>query len=265
MKRKSRERRVDWLSVVLTVTIGALIAALLWLIKLNMPEKLEESGVPVMLGNMGNLDTDYEFTEIESVSPSVVPVPTAPVKVEPLVTQNLEETVGMDDGEMNVDEPKKTPQPTPEELRAQQEQRVSEEANQLMRNLFGKGRVTASESNADAASAEGAPGSTEGNSPQGKTSGTGGFGTFDLGGRDVDGNGLQRPAIKQIPEEGRVVVTITVNPAGEVVSTSINKRTNTTNYQLRAAAEEAARRTRFNAVSGPDNQTGTITYYFRFK
>ena len=70
---------------------------------------------------------------------------------------------------------------------------------------------------------------------------------------------------RQVREEGRVVVTITVSPSGEVIATSINKRSNTTNAKLRAAAEAAARSTRFNAVDSPDNQTGTITYYFRLK
>ena len=65
--------------------------------------------------------------------------------------------------------------------------------------------------------------------------------------------------------EGRVVVTITVNPAGKVIHTSINKRTNTANAALRKAAEDAARKATFNAVGGVNNQTGTITYYFKLK
>jgi hypothetical protein len=34
---------------------------------------------------------------------------------------------------------------------------------------------------------------------------------------------------------------------------------------LRKAAEDAAKKARFNAVSGLNNQTGTITYYFNLK
>ena len=91
----------------------------------------------------------------------------------------------------------------------------------------------------------------------------GGYGTWDLGGRDMIG-ALPSPAYN-IQEEGRVIVTITVNPKGEVIGTRINNRTNTTNKQLRSAAEEAARKTKFNAISGKENQTGTITYYFKLK
>ena len=61
------------------------------------------------------------------------------------------------------------------------------------------------------------------------------------------------------------MVTVTVNPAGEVVATSINLRTNTTDPELRKAAEEAAKRARFDKINGVDNQTGTITYYFKLR
>ena len=87
-------------------------------------------------------------------------------------------------------------------------------------------------------------------------------GTFDLNGRSITGEGLPRP-ISTTQDEGRVVVTVTVNPAGEVVATSINPRTNTTNPELRKVAEEAAKRARFDKINGVDNQIGTITYYFK--
>ena len=97
-----------------------------------------------------------------------------------------------------------------------------------------------------------------------KPTGTGGFGTFDLNGRSLGPGGLPKP-VYNVQDEGRVVVTIVVNPAGQVISTSINKRTNTVNPALRKAAEEAARKARFNTVSGVNNQSGTITYYFKLK
>lgn len=95
------------------------------------------------------------------------------------------------------------------------------------------------------------------------SSGIAGYGTWDLGGRDMIGE-LPRPSYT-VQEEGRVVITVTINPDGNVIETKINNRTNTTNKQLRSAAEEAARKTKFNAISGKENQTGTITYYFKLK
>ena len=115
-----------------------------------------------------------------------------------------------------------------------------------------------------ASSGTGVEGSKDGNSPSGAKTGTGGYGTFDLGGRSIGEGGLPRP-VYNVQEEGRVVVSITVNPAGHVIATSINRQTNTVNTALRKAAEDAARRARFNAVEGVNNQTGTITYYFNLR
>ena len=49
----------------------------------------------------------------------------------------------------------------------------------------------------------------------GAKSGVGGYGTFNLGGRSIGEGGLPRP-VYNVQEEGRVVVSITVNPAGHV-------------------------------------------------
>jgi len=117
---------------------------------------------------------------------------------------------------------------------AEQERQAAEQANVLLADAFGRNSAS-----------------------------QGGYGTWDLGGRDMLGE-LPLPAYN-IQEEGRVVVTITVNPEGSVIDTRINNRTNTTNMQLRNVAVEAARRTKFNAISGKNNQTGTITYYFKLK
>ena len=95
-------------------------------------------------------------------------------------------------------------------------------------------------------------------------SGSAGYGTWDLGGRLMPGE-MPRPEYSGTQDEGRVVVTITVDPEGNVIETKINNRTNTTSKKLRDAAEQAARKTKFNPIEGKDNQTGTITYYFKLK
>lgn len=261
--------KFDIFSVLWTVLVHAFVIGLLFLLHLTKPVAQAESGVPVMLGNMGNLDTDYEFTEVNSMpapAPAAVPVPQTP-QAEPAITQNLEETVAIESGEKEkpvkpVDTPR---QPTPEEIRAQQERQAAEAAQNLMANAFGRSSsMQASAPSENNSAVQGTPGSTEGNSTQGKPSGSAGYGTWDLGGRDMLGE-LPRPAYNGIQEEGRVVVTITVDPEGNVIDTRINNRTNTTNLQLRNAAVEAARRTKFNAIGGDNNQSGTITYYFKLK
>lgn len=264
-----KREKFDIFSVLWTILLHALAIVLLLVLHLNKPVAQAESGVPVMLGNMGNLDTDYEFTEVNSMpapAPAAVPVPVAP-QAEPAITQNLEETVAIESGEKEKPvKPADTPkQPTPEEIRAEQERQAAEAAQNLMANAFGRSSsMQASAPTENNSDVQGTPGSTEGNSTQGKPSGSAGYGTWDLGGRDMVGE-LPRPAYNGIQEEGRVVVTITVDPEGNVIDTRINNRTNTTNLQLRNAAVEAARRTKFNATSGSNNQSGTITYYFKLK
>lgn len=101
-----------------------------------------------------------------------------------------------------------------------------------------------------------------GHSSEGHSSG--GHGIFELPGRSFAPGGLPIPECNAM-EEGRVVVNIIVNPAGKVIGTSINKRTNTISPSLRKASEEAARKAQFNAIEGVNNQSGTITYYFKLQ
>ena len=264
-----KREKFDIFSVLWTLLLHLAVVGLLLLLHLSKPVVQAESGVPVMLGNMGDLDTDYEFTEVNSMpapAPASVPVPRAP-QAEPAITQNLEETVAIESGEKEkpVKPAETVKQPTPEEIRAEQERKAAEEAQNLMANAFGRSSsMQASSSTENNTDTQGTPGSAEGNSAQGKPTGVGSYGTWDLGGRDMLGE-LPRPAYNGIQDEGRVVVTITVDPEGNVIDTRINNRTNTTNLQLRQAAEQAARRTKFNAIGGENNQTGTITYYFKLK
>ena len=150
------------------------------------------------------------------------------------------------------------------EEKAERERKAAEEAaKKKVANAFGKGAQMGG-SKGTSASGTGTEGSKDGNSSTGAKTGTGGYGTFDLGGRSLGTGSLPKPAYN-VPEEGRVVVNITVNPAGVVIGTSINPQTNTVNSTLRKAAEDAAKKARFNTVEGPNNQTGTITYYFNLR
>lgn len=148
------------------------------------------------------------------------------------------------------------------EKKAAAERAAAEAAAKKIAGAFGKGTQMGDKGSGTTGS--GLEGSPTGNSSEGKSAGVGGYGTFDLNGRSLGSGGLPMP-VYNVQDEGRVVVTITVNPAGQVISTSINKRTNTVNASLRKAAEEAARKARFNRVDGVNNQTGTITYYFKLK
>ena len=280
-----------------TLVLHAVLLVLLFLIAISKPKAQEEGGVPVMLGNMemaqGNADP-YTLTDVDILDepqlPTEVsapePVPTPPVESE-MITQEDEPTVAVPKKETPKPAPKKetvkkeTPKKEPvkpkekteaekraeaerlaAEKKAAEEKAAAEAAAKRIAGAFGKGTQMGSKGNAD--SGNGIQGSPTGNAAEGQTTGVGGYGTFDLNGRSLGPGGLPRP-VYNVQEEGRVVVTITVNPAGQVIQTSINKRTNTANAALRKAAEDAARKARFNAVSGVNNQTGTITYYFKLK
>ncbi|NJW53002.1 energy transducer TonB family protein [Salinimicrobium oceani] len=63
---------------------------------------------------------------------------------------------------------------------------------------------------------------------------------------------------------GRVVVNITVDARGTVISTSINKNaSSTTNECLTDMALEYAANARFSPLAGRNSQPGTITYNFQ--
>ena len=280
-----------------TLVLHVILLVLLLLIAISKPKAQEEGGVPVMLGNMemaqGNADP-YTLTDVDILDepqlPTEVsvpePVPTPPVESE-MITQEDEPTVAVPKKEtpkpapkkevVKKEKPKKEPVKPKEkteaekraeaerlaaEKKAAEERAAAEAAAKRIAGAFGKG--TQMGSKGTGTSGEGIQGSPTGNAAEGQSTGVGGYGTFDLNGRSLGPGGLPRP-IYNVQEEGRVVVTITVNPAGQVIHTSINKRTNTANAALRKAAEDAARKARFNSVDGVNNQTGTITYYFKLK
>jgi TonB family protein len=68
-----------------------------------------------------------------------------------------------------------------------------------------------------------------------------------------------------VQEEGRIVINITVDPKGNVISAEIGRGTNIDNGSLRQSALDAARRAKFNSIQGANNQSGTITYNYTLK
>ncbi len=272
--------------------VHAALVLFLMLYTLSVPKAEEESGVPVVMGNteLAQGDADpYTLTEVDIQSQpepqpqESQPDPT-PVAEKPLITQHDEPSIKVKEEKVKKkeeakkevkktekakDTPKtqvkaqtKTKEQTEAEKRAAAEQAAAQAAASKIAGAFGKGSKMGSKG--DAQSGTGVQGSPTGNGATGKTTGVGGVGTFDLNGRSLGPGGLPSP-VYNVQDEGRVVVTIVVNPQGQVVSASINKRTNTVNPSLRKAALDAAKKARFNTVSGVDNQSGTITYYFKLK
>lgn len=277
-------KRSKIIGIVGTAVVHIVVLVLLFILTISKPEMEEEGGVPVMLGNtalaQGNA-SPYTMTEVDIMpEPENISVPDPPADVtdseQPLITQPDESPIKVkkespekqDVKPVNVREEKvekaeeKTKEQIEAEKRAAAERAAAEAAANKVAGAFGKGTQMGSKGTAD--SGEGIQGSPEGNSDSGKVTGIGGYGQYDLGGRQIGKEGLPLP-VYNVQDEGRVVVTIWVNPAGQVVRTAINKRTNTATTALREAAEEAARKARFLPIDGVDDQIGTITYFFKLK
>jgi TonB family protein len=99
-----------------------------------------------------------------------------------------------------------------------------------------------------------------GNNPDGSGNGKSKF-RFDLKGRSI----VQPPLlVKDSQEEGKVVVDITVDKNGNVLSVSIGRGTTTTSGVLRSKAKQAVKQMKFNSSSEFEEQSGSVTIVFSF-
>ena len=270
-----------------TLIVHVIVIALLFWLGMDIPEKQEEGGVPVMMGNaelaQGSSDP-YMMTEVDvapqpEYSEPEITTP-QPAPEQQMITQQDEPSLQVKEEKPKPDKkvekpvekvPEKKPdtkvekpkvEKTEAEKRAEAEKAAAEAAANKIAGAFGKGAQMGNKGSAT--SGQGVQGKPDGNSTTGGMAGMSGV-DFDLNGRSVGPGGLPRPVYNG-KEGGIVVVIIVVNPAGKVISTEINlRRTNTVNSVLRKAAEDAARKARFNAVDGVGDQIGTITYYFELK
>lgn len=271
------KKRGKYIGMAGALLVHVAFILLLVLVGFALPDRQEEDGMPVMLGEVSDAfgSADPSLVKVDVMAETVAPEVQETVEQE-ILTQEEEETVAIkpktepkkEEVKKKPEKPEKTEAEKAEEARklaearAERERRKAEEAaRKRVAGAFGKGAKMGSKGVTEGA---GIQGSSTGNAPDGASSGAGGYGTFDLGGRSIGQGGLPRP-VYNVQDEGIVVVSITVNPAGHVIATSIHRKTNTINPALRKAAEDAAKKARFNAVSGLDNQTGTITYYFKLK
>ena len=288
-----RRKKGEYIGALGALLVHVAVIALLILVSFPVPPPDEAAGgVPVMMGNVESARgfDDPSLVDVDVLDEdAAAPAETAPElpSEQDLLTQTEEETVTL---KPKTEEPKKEtvkpkevakpkePVKKPEkteaekaaeakrlaEEKAERERKAAEEAaRKRVSGAFGKGAQMEG-NKGTSAGGTGTEGSKEGNSSTGAKTGTGGYGTFDLGGRSLGTGSLPKPAYN-VQEEGRVVVNITVNPAGQVISTGINPQTNTVSSALRKAAEDAAKKARFNTVDGVTNQTGTITYYFNLR
>jgi TonB family protein len=265
MKNISKEKLTG---IAGTLVFHGVLLVLLLLIVMDRPPMEPEAGLSVVMGD------EFVMTEVKVApqppKPQVQPQPQPqkPSPDKPLITQNDEESMQVDsvkaaekEKAKRLAEEAERKRLAEEAERKRREEEAMSKATNLMANAFGKGNSMSSKGES---SGEKSAGNPDGQADSGAAEGSG-FGSFDLEGRSIYGGGkLPLPAYN-VQEEGRVVVTIVVNPDGQVISTAIHYRTNTSSQALRNAAINAAKRVRFNSIGGVNNQEGTITYYFKLK
>ncbi|WP_102408400.1 energy transducer TonB family protein [Parabacteroides bouchesdurhonensis] len=276
----------DIYGIVGTVIFHLGLFLILWFTVMKTVVPDEDGGILVNFGNVDAASGTFEpkYTEQELPQETTTPPPpeSAPkveAPKEELITQDVEESVAIQEAKKKEEKRKKEEaekkrkeeaekerirKEEAEKKRLAEEQRKKEQAiSNKVAGAFGIGTAEGN-SQGDATSGVGNQGSPFGNSDHGANEGVGGYGSFNLNGRSIGAGGLPRPAYT-IQEEGRIVINITVDPKGNVIFAEIGRGTNIDNASMRKSALEAARRAKFNSINGTNNQSGTITYVYKFK
>ncbi|MDD2436548.1 MAG: energy transducer TonB [Massilibacteroides sp.] len=259
----------DIYSIVGSVAFHALLFIILWFTVLKSAIPEEDGGILVNFGNLnasaGTFEPRYSGSDLPQQQATPLPESQPEAKSEDLLTQDIEESVLLEDEKKKEKEEKERKEREEvERKRLEEEKRKKEQAiSNRVAGAFGIGQAEG-DSQGTAESGEGNQGSPFGNSDHGANEGVGGYGSFNLNGRTLGAGGLPRPAYT-IQEEGRIVINITVDPKGNVIFADIGRGTNIDNATMRKSALEAARKAKFNSISGTNNQTGTITYRYSLK
>lgn len=287
----NKQNKGRYIGIVGTLVIHLLLIVLFFLLKIStqVPEE-EKTGLMVMIGteqsvlseNTSNSVNDERIEEKKQIEKAEKQVEkTIKEEDKKLITQTEEESLKVKEKKENKKEVKKKEvKPVKKEVteaqrreqerletikrEEQQRRKAEQEAAKKVTNAFGKSENLGNNQGSKE-EGKGIEGSKEGNSSTGANTGSStGYGSYDLGGRSIGAGGLPKPSYNT-KEEGKVVVNIVVNSKGQVISTSINPKTNTVSQSLRKAATEAAKRAVFDKIGEDRNQTGTITYFFNLR
>lgn len=252
------------------------VVALLFVLLLPArPHEEPAGGILVNIGNIDMAEGTFNPLPIEPMSAPVEELAsTSPAKESELLTQDTPDAPA-------VNVPKPVEKPNKEQIereRILREQKQAEERRkkaeaeerkrqEAIRNkvsgAFGNAKNSKGSGNTPGGQKTGTEGSPFGNVKSGGVNtGVGGWGSYSLGGRSIGKGGLPRPAFTA-QVEGTIVIEITVDPSGKVISTNIAPGTTISDYSMRQSALKSAAQARFEAIEGYNNQVGTITYKYR--
>ncbi len=246
------------IGAVCTFLVHAALLLLLWFVVIGSEPVNNEAGggIWVQLGNIDEASGTFEpYQEMVATTPRIEkPAP----QEESLITQEEEATVAIPE-EKKKTEPKKEVQSPPVE--PERDSRIDDR----LKSAFGKG-VASSGSRGEAEKGTGVQGNPFGSSSSGELHGVGGYGGYSLGGRGLLG-GLPRPQYDSSNDAGTIVVDITVDSRGKVISARVrvsgSEGSAASNMNLRNSAIAAAKQASFEASPTADNQQGYIVYYFK--
>lgn len=252
---KKQKRHI--IATIGTLLFMLLVLLLLWYMRLEAVAPEQEEGVEIAFAEMeeeplppasGEAAYAEEPTDAAPAAPAqpaeavaTHPTPASP----PEHIMSEEETLALARAKKEKEE-----REAAERARKQKEAEAIAKAN-AMGNLFGKtnGTNTSGDGTAQGSGSKGNPvghGSSGGNS-------------WSLSGRGIKGT-LPQPS-NDFQQEGRVLVEIRVNAAGNVIS-AVVKGGNISDKATQQLALEAARKAKF--TEGDHDQIGTITYNFKF-
>ena len=263
-------------------TVIMLLLMLLLLMKLSIvaPIQLEDEGIIITFGDADEgggmpdvLPMPDPITQVEQQPTAPAPTPVQPSDND-LIVQEDEESLAL--AKQNEEALKRQAEEQ-ERLRQQREEEARLEAERIEREkalaeqkareeeaikkaqamvaLFGQ---SGTDQGANAENATSTPASTSKGNPVGKNFG------------QVDGNmwSLQGRSVRTMPkpstdfkEPGKVVVSIRVDKAGNVVAASVGDGTTISDRYTQQLAIDAARKAKF--TEGDKEQIGSITYNFK--
>ena len=248
---ENKEKKDKGIAIVGTIVVHALAVLVLFLMAFKTPLPLPgEEGVEVDLGMM-----DQGMGNIQPEKPAI-PMAAQPQqeeskKEEDIVTQNDEEAPAIE--KPKTTKPKQETKPTEQPKPTVNQKALFKGSN----NPQAGGSEGITGQPGDQGKPNGLAGVRQYDGNGGKGNGTG----YDLGGRGA--KSLHRPD-DDFSEEGKIVVDIWVNRAGQVVRAEVaTKGTDIINNAMRQKAIQAAKRSTFTAdPNAPEEQHGTITYTF---
>ena len=250
---KKQERHI--VATLGTILFMVLLFLLLWVLRLSAVVPEPEEGIEIEFAEVEDIEEPASASATAYSPEPAEAAPAAPAHPAEVATDphpasppehivSEEETLALERARKEKEE-----REAAERARKKKEAEAIAKANQLG-SLFGKTDGTNTSGNGDT------QGSGQKGNPVGH--GTSGGNNWSLSGRGLKGT-LPQPA-NTFRQEGKVVVQIRVNAAGQVINATVTGG-DVSDKQTQQLALEAARKAQF--TEGDHDQIGTITYIFK--